>query len=227
MSARTTAIAFVVFLALAGLLAAELRLDSWLVAGPPKSLPSTGASASAANGTDPGGEGDRWQWQLPPIEVLNHTVERPLFSADRRPPAESVAAPVIDRGPSKQRLNFVLSAVVIADGERVAYLRDPGSNKLSRLREGDRIGPWALEAVHPDRVIMVAGEQEEAIDLRTFQAPALPPKQRTREPASTPPKATKQGVEEDDADLRRPRRPKRGPRQDSLKRLRQRQPQDS
>jgi len=81
-------------------------------------------------------------------------VERPLFYIERRlpkPPAAQAAAPA--------PLRLKLEGVAIANGSRVAVLRNPNGNRLMQLEEGGTHDGWTLESVDSTSARFKRGEQ--------------------------------------------------------------------
>ncbi|MDX1434510.1 MAG: hypothetical protein R3286_18855 [Gammaproteobacteria bacterium] len=152
-------------------------------------------------------------FELAGIERLSETTARPLFMPGRRMPVEiespAVQAPSADRAPDMRRL--ALSAIVIVEDQRVALLSDLASGSLSRVREGDSVGGWRVLEIRDDSVVIESDASREELPLRTFEAPVLPPPARNPPTVPAQPAAAQAGTE--DAGVRRPRRPRRGPRQ--------------
>ena len=124
---------------------------------------------------------------------------------------------VVEDAPAEvSRLAFVLNAVIIAEGERIALMYNPVNGKLSRLREGDEIENWLVDTIHYERVVLTNAGEVYEISLRTFSNLSNAAAQSIQ-PASTDKAsgATRSSGAED-ADIRRPRRPKRGPRKSDL-----------
>ena len=156
--------------------------------------------------------------------TLTETTSRPLFNVDRRAPVIDALEEEIEAlgdEPSPQtELRLSLSAVVIAGERELAYLTQPGGG-LTRLQLGEFLDGWQLTEVRPDSVVLVNGEQRNELELRRFE---LPPQPTLK--ASDLRDLTDEDEEDweddalldDEAELRRPRRPKRGPRQEALKR---------
>lgn len=124
--------------------------------------------------------------ELPPLEALSATVERPLFRPSRRP-AETAAAPdaaLAEPTPALERFEgYELSGVVIAGEERVMLLRDARSARVLRVREGERVAGWSVERILPDRVVLRSADATDEVVLRRFD-PAAPAPARPRAPAA-------------------------------------------
>ena len=97
------------------------------------------------------------KFELPPLDELQATRERPLFSPTRRPPeiaAEPEAAPPITESVS---LPFELTGIALGDEIRIAILHNKTTNEELRVREGDKVDDWMLETV-ADRFILLRGD---------------------------------------------------------------------
>lgn len=82
-------------------------------------------------------------------------VERPLFYSERRlpkPPAKKAAPP-----PSP--LILMLEGVAIANGSRIAVLRNPNTRQLVQLEEGGTHDGWTLESIDSTSASFNRGEQ--------------------------------------------------------------------
>ena len=157
---------------------------------------------------------------MPGITTLTETIDRPLFSAERKPAtliqaSEQIAdvpAPAVTGLP-----NLELNAVIINGDQRIALLQgqDPGA-ALIRAEEGQDIEGWVVQEVLPQRIILRRADQEHELVLRKFRPPPqalLPPVTR-----KIPQKNARKEVVpvDEELDLRRPRRPLRGPRLRSI-----------
>ena len=163
---------------------------------------------------------------LAALSALTETTRRPLFTVDRRPPLTEAADDPADADDELAEvrtspLRFSLSAVVIVDGQALAYLSEVGGGSLTRLRRGESIDGWRLDEIRPDAVVLQNGEQRTELLLRRFEPPPIG--------LELDPDDLGEFIDEDEdwddeeffddeSELRRPRRPKRGPRQDALKR---------
>jgi hypothetical protein len=92
---------------------------------------------------------------LPMMSQFVDMVERPLFYIERRlpkPPPKQAAPP-----PSP--LNLQLEGVAIANGSRVAVLRNPNTRQLVQIEEGGTHDGWTLESVDSTSASFKRGEQ--------------------------------------------------------------------
>lgn len=117
--------------------------------------------------------------QFAPLSDYHVTLERPLFSSDRRPPGEAMAdadatadgaQPVIPGNTSR----LSLSAIIEEHGKRSALLTVPGQAVSTRVQEGESIGGWRLVKIAEDGVTVEANGKREELPLRSFGA-ATPP----------------------------------------------------
>jgi hypothetical protein len=89
--------------------------------------------------------------------------ERPLFTPDRRPfvmIAEAAPAPV---GP---RVEFQLTAVIIASEARIALLRSNVTPTVQRVALNQTIDGWTLAQVTSDSVVLRQSEAAVTVPLR-------------------------------------------------------------
>ncbi len=91
----------------------------------------------------------------PAMNQFADMVERPLFYTERRlpkPPPKKAAPP-----PSP--LVLKLEGVAIANGSRIAVLRNPNTRQLVQLEEGGTHDGWTLDAVDSGSASFSRGEQ--------------------------------------------------------------------
>jgi hypothetical protein len=108
------------------------------------------------------------------VSARTETVQRTLFNPTRRPapPAVQDAAAVrLKRG------QFALTGTMVVDGKSSAYLREIASNKLQRVRAGEKINGMLVAEIRPDRVKFTLGDESEELVLRvaTNPRPTAPP----------------------------------------------------
>lgn len=102
---------------------------------------------------------------LPPIETFTAMVDRPLFAATRHPtvpvtepsvapfPTEVAEAPPEDNIRDRYRL-----IGTVEENGRVFALLVSSEGSYVRVRRGDRLDNWTVDAVSRQRVLMVNGE---------------------------------------------------------------------
>ena len=109
---------------------------------------------------------------LPSIETFSGMLERPLFSATRRPPPEApeLAAtaepgPVIEpaAGPQPPGIRFIGS--VQEEGVVRAFISD--GLDVRALATGDEIEGWRVVTIEPRRLVL--GQDEERFELKILE----------------------------------------------------------
>jgi hypothetical protein len=123
-------------------------------------------------------------------EAYATVVERPLFRPDRQPPPPEEEAVQASGAPELETSldGMDLSAVIITPGLVSAWVKDPGSPKLRRLRIGDDFEGWSVNGILPDRVLLERQGVENALILRNYGqlAPSDPPLHGQRRPPRPP-----------------------------------------
>lgn len=125
--------------------------------------------------------------EVPLLSEFKVTLDRPLFSQDRRPdkgsePADAVAQEV----PGANGAPGVRLTAVIVDAEgRSALLYLPQQAQAQRVPLGGTIAGWRVEQIRDDAVVLRNGAREAEVALRTF-GPARPAAPANAEPAPAP-----------------------------------------
>jgi hypothetical protein len=154
--------------ALVGIIYLELR------APPEQSLPVVPASSdSLAAPAAPSA------FAMPPQETFLAIVERPVFSASRRP------APGSDQGGAgPQALSDVeLIGIVVSGGDRFVLVRPSGASQPQPVHEGEMIAGWSVQAISTDHVTLRRGAEE--MDVALDYAAPPPPSLRVQPPQHT------------------------------------------
>ncbi len=148
MSAKAVGLLF--WLLLGGLATAAIY---WQSTHPPQPLVANKAAKPAPNlptvvPTRP--------FQLPPLEQFSEIATRPAFIATRRPepplPPEEVPPQPVATVPDQK---FMLLGVIMTPKVSTALIRSEDANaKTARIKIGEMIGEWRLEAVFPNRVVI-------------------------------------------------------------------------
>jgi general secretion pathway protein N len=94
---------------------------------------------------------------IPPLDELQATRERPLFSANRRPPSVQVEPEALPPIVESASLPFNLTGVALGPDIRVAILRNKDTNEEVRLREGEKINPWTVDVI-AERYVVLRGD---------------------------------------------------------------------
>lgn len=91
-------------------------------------------------------------------------VERPLFSANRRP-----ANPQADSTTAQdaQLSQLVLTSIVVTPHDSVAFFYRQDQAKTVKLRQGERFGAWQVTQIEAGRVIFAQADRRHTLDLQT------------------------------------------------------------
>ena len=113
---------------------------------------------------------------LPPVESFSETLNRPLFTATRRPlsPGEmlqgqemkSAAAAPAGKGEKVILGRYVLRGVVVTPEQKILMLSRQDTGVALRLKEGDALDDWRIAAIAQDHIVLSKGGQQERIPLR-------------------------------------------------------------
>ena len=130
--------------------------------------PAAGGGSAAAQEAEP-------VFSLPPLEDLSAIVDRPLFSQDRRSPADQMQtdAPAAASEPSDSgEREIVLAGTATDQSERaVAILHDVSQGVQFRVWVGDEIEGWTVKAIRPRAVVLGTATEEVTV---TLDEPAVP-----------------------------------------------------
>ncbi len=154
---------------------------------PPPALPDPVTAAEPAFPELPDLAAD-----APLLSEFKATLERPLFSPERRPdrngPAqegESEAVVGLDAAPGLR-----LSAVIVDADGRSALLSTPQAVQAQRVPLGGTIAGWRVEEIRDDAVVLRSGSRQAEVALRTFGPARAPvPSQAQQAPPRRPPPA--------------------------------------
>jgi general secretion pathway protein N len=111
-------------------------------------------------------------FELPPVEVFDDIVARPLFEPSRRPVvvdgAESAALKDTVAPPPRLGANIDISLTgVVIDGDRgIALVVHNG--KTDRVRTGEPVAGWRVETIETERVVLGQGTARVELALRPF-----------------------------------------------------------
>ena len=117
------------------------------------------------------------RFQLAPLDQYGEVTARPLFIAERRPepPPPPDEGSTAEKSLVGQEQKIMLFGVMIAPGIQAALLRLEEPNaKTARIKQGEMIGEWRLDAVFPDRVVLRKGEAIQDLPLKRPRKPAKP-----------------------------------------------------
>ena len=95
-------------------------------------------------------------------ELVATTLERPLFTATRRPPDRVLANPTA--GPELPNLR--LTGVLIEPEHHIAIFAMPGTKPLVRS-EGESVNEWRLDTIAPREVTLVGPTGSTTLEPKT------------------------------------------------------------
>lgn len=125
---------------------------------------------AAPRGGEPGGNP---LWAIP-LSALSATRERPLFAPSRRPPppvmpnAPVAVVPVIEQAPPpapETRVALTLIGTIANDTDGMAIFSDPNTREVVRLRVGDVVAGWTLDAVRNREVTFRKADREDTLAI--------------------------------------------------------------
>lgn len=121
---------------------------------------------------------------LPPPGHYLQIEQRPLFNNDRRPGPLFVAKPTEPPPPPIVPLNATLTGTIVAQGQRMALVRDNTTSKVEVLKVGmslpGELMGWKLVSIEPRSAIFDGGANQGRAELKldvsktTGPAPAAP-----------------------------------------------------
>lgn len=152
----------------------------WSATGQVPELGPTPAETSPPPATD--AQGSKLLAKLDsvePKESYASIVEHPLFRPDRKPepPEEEAPEPVATENASQELDAVDLTAVLISPTIVSAWVKEPSSPKLQRLRIGDDFMGWSVQEIRDDRVVLERQGEQDTLILRDYSKapPAAPP----------------------------------------------------
>lgn len=142
--------------------------------------PRRPVTADASAPLPPAQAAEREVFHLAPLGSFRNITSRPLFTATRRPAPAS--AETDNKTGAARPGPFLLTGVIIADEARLAFIRDQRGGAQYQVGIGAQVEGWTVEAIHPDRVIVVrAGERAEiGLEVSTRRASRRPARNRRR-----------------------------------------------
>ncbi len=132
-------------------------------------LATLGRGPAVPDGGDTGQPGYAPAFGAPDLETLAVIVERPLFTATRRPappvqpsPAATVAEPV---DPSLILGRYRLTGIVVTPGLRMVFVTEPGSRKTIAVARGKELDGWLVSEVEQHVVVLESGDRRQRIKI--------------------------------------------------------------
>jgi len=122
--------------------------------------------------------------ELPAIEDLSETLERPLFMKTRRPP-EAPVAPVVEAAPVKvptEEAPADLTGIVNGPDLHYAILTNRATKEVLHLRKGEKIEEWSLQEIGPRYVVLRRGPGSLRLELFEEKEPGERTKQSSLDP---------------------------------------------
>ena len=111
--------------------------------------------------------------ELSAIESFAETLNRPLFTATRRPPSpieavqgQTTTAKTAAKGEKVILGKYVLRGVVVTPSEKLLLLKQMATGQALRLREGDALEDWRIASITADRLVLSRGGAEQKVSLR-------------------------------------------------------------
>ena len=138
---------------------------------------SARADLAALASSGPNATGITSEIRIPPLPDSHEFTARPLFHQTRRAPLiapepepaheEYVEEELPETAPTP---DYALSAVIIAEGQRIAYLSEAEGMALIPVRQGESIGEWQLAEVGQDYAVLESGQNRIRLDLHPADA---------------------------------------------------------
>lgn len=110
---------------------------------------------------------------LSPIESFTETLNRPLFTATRRPPSPldqlqgpRAPAPVAAKGERVILGKYVLRGVIVTPEQKLLLLKQIATGQTMRLKVGDALDDGRIAAIAADHVLLDRGGKQEKLSLK-------------------------------------------------------------
>jgi general secretion pathway protein N len=133
---------------------------------------------------------------LPPLNDLLATRERPLFAPDRRPPAppaepqQEVAETPAEPQVEEAELPFELAGVVLGPQVEFVIVRDRNSGESQRLKRGETVEEWSIDEISRHHVVF--RREQRRVHLNLFEEKPADAERRTEaDPDNPEPRASK------------------------------------
>jgi type II secretory pathway component PulC len=99
---------------------------------------------------------------MAPIEKFSAIVERPIFSADRRPASKMAGS---EKQAQRPRSKLTLYGIAISAGERIALVGAERGTGLIRVKRGDALSGWVVVDIERTRLLLRQGSRDEQLEL--------------------------------------------------------------
>jgi len=154
--------------------------------------------------------------ELPPLEDLSATVERPLFTRSRRPP-KAPAPTVSDAAPvsvPSEDAPADLTGIVSGPERTYAILTSRTTKETHHLGTGETIDDWSVQEIGPRHVVLRRGPGSMRLELFAEKEPGEgrnDGENRLRSPQNMQPRFAPQARQQRQPQRRPIRRPARRP----------------
>tara|TARA_R110000787_G_scaffold15745_7_gene48658 strand:- start:199 stop:843 length:645 start_codon:yes stop_codon:yes gene_type:complete len=125
--------------------------------------------------------------KLPPIDHFDETVERSLFSANRKPIAPERQATTANGNPSER---WTLSGIIDTGAEVHVIFAELAGGQTVRLQQGMYLEQWQVGLISADKVTLTYNGEEDILPLQAASKPQELLKRR-RPVMGKPPGATR------------------------------------
>jgi general secretion pathway protein N len=111
--------------------------------------------------------------ELSPLDSFAETLNRPLFTATRRPPSplerlqgQASAPTAAAKGDRVILGKYALRGVIVTPEQKLLLLRQLATGQSLRLKVGDALDDWRIAAIAPDHLILSRGDKQEKVSLK-------------------------------------------------------------
>lgn len=107
--------------------------------------------------------------EAPAFETLAVIVERPIFTATRRPAPPSRPAPAVTAAdPPDESLilgRYRLTGIVVTPALRMVFVTEPGSRKTIAVERGMELDGWTIIEVERHVIVLESGDRRKRIKI--------------------------------------------------------------
>lgn len=108
---------------------------------------------------------ERVEFSLPPEEIFEEIIERPLMIRGRRPVDETTVVPEAPVVAAKTDLKMKLMGVIMTPAGMTALLQD-SSGKYKRVKLNGQLEGWEVTELKADKVVLTQGNNRQELMLR-------------------------------------------------------------
>ena len=114
------------------------------------------------------------RFAMAPMEDFVEVVERPMFSATRRPPSpEAAAASASAAEAVVEELDLVLKGIIVSARGRIVMLSETSGGGTVTLTQGQQHKGWTLAEIQPEQVTFRRDGLERELALQYDVAPVV------------------------------------------------------